>query len=135
MAIVVVTSATPGAGKTGVATAIARHYAYQGRPVRLVRLAGEGSAEADAAQFGSLAFAPGSASTPVSTAPADSEGTLTVIEADAAAANIPGAVVVLVGVGAGACVSTSAPAASTVKYFVMATDGSVVMASPSLRSR
>ena len=51
MAIVVVTSATPGAGKTGVATAIARHYAYQGRPVRLVRLAGEGSAEACAHDF------------------------------------------------------------------------------------
>lgn len=99
MAIVVVTSATPGAGKTGVATAIARHYAYQGRPVRLVRLVGEGSAEADAAQFGSLAFAPGSASSPASAAPADSEGTLTVIEADAAAANIPGAVVVLVARG------------------------------------
>jgi len=99
MAIVVVTSATPGAGKTGVATAIARHYAYQGRPVRLVRLAGEGSAEADAAQFGSLAFAPGSPATPASAAPADSDGTITVVEADAAAANIPGAVVVLVARG------------------------------------
>ena len=99
MAIVVVTSATPGAGKTGVATAIARHYAYQGRPVRLVRLAGEGSADADAAHFSSLAFVPGSSAMPATEAPADDAAAITVVEAAPEAANIPGATVVLVARG------------------------------------
>jgi len=99
MAIVIVTSATPGAGKTGVATAIARHYAYQGRPVRLVRLAGEGSADADAAHFSSLAFAPGSSAIAATAAPADDPAVITVVEAAPEAANIPGATVVLVARG------------------------------------
>ena len=99
MAIVIVTSATPGAGKTGVATAIARHYAYQGRPVRLVRLAGEGSADADAAHFSSLAFVPGSSAKAATEAPADDPAAITVVEAAPEAANIPGATVVLVARG------------------------------------
>ena len=99
MAIVIVTSATPGAGKTGVATAIARHYAYQGRPVRLVRLAGEGSADADAAHFSSHAFAPGSSAIAATAAPADDPAVITVVEAAPEAANIPGATVVLVARG------------------------------------
>lgn len=99
MAIVVVTSATPGAGKTGVATAIARHYAYQGRPVRLLRLAGDGSADADAAHFASLAFAPGSPASTISEAPTDDPAAITVVEAAAEAANIPGATVVVVARG------------------------------------
>ena len=42
-----VTSSEPGTGKTGVAAAIARHYAYQGVPTTLVRFTGAGNAEAD----------------------------------------------------------------------------------------
>lgn len=62
MPLVIVTSSSPGAGKTGVAAAVARHYAYQGKTVRLVRLVGsEGEcASDDAAYFASLSFAPGS---------------------------------------------------------------------------
>jgi hypothetical protein len=66
--LIIVTSDAPGAGKTGVAAAIGRHYAYLGRPVRLARIAGETPGEgavADAAYFGSLDFAPGSSSLPV----------------------------------------------------------------------
>jgi BioD-like phosphotransacetylase family protein len=81
VALIYVTSANPGEGKTGVAAAIARTLAYSGTPVRLVRLAEDGGhAEADAAWFGSLDFAPGSDSAPVSTAPADSPGTTLVVE-------------------------------------------------------
>ncbi|MBI2765569.1 MAG: hypothetical protein HYX53_06620 [Chloroflexi bacterium] len=98
MAVIVVTSAEAGAGKTGVAQAIARHYAYLGRPVTLARVAGEGNAAEDAAAFGALAFAPGSGSTPVAVeALTDAGGdALLVVEADAAAATIPGATAVLV---------------------------------------
>ena len=67
MPLLTVTSDSPGAGKTGVAAALARDLAYTGQRVWLVR--GEGSegssAAADASWFGSLEFAPGSASTPV----------------------------------------------------------------------
>lgn len=125
MAMVLVVSDAQGAGKTGVAAAIARHYAYGGRPTRLVRLASgiEGSnAEADAAYFASLDFAPGSPATVV--APADVEddqAAVVVVEADAAAAPaVPGARVVLVATtapspeqvtarGAAAVVMTSIP--------------------------
>lgn len=61
MSIIVVTSQQPGEGKTGVAAAIARHYAYLGRPVTLSRVASEtGSAATDAQWFQSLDFVPGS---------------------------------------------------------------------------
>lgn len=51
-----------GAGKTGVATAVARHLAYAGVAVRLVRLAtgDDELARADARWFASCEFAPGS---------------------------------------------------------------------------
>ncbi len=97
--IVIVTSQQPGEGKTGVAAAIARHYAYLGRPVTLARVASEGgNAGADAKYFHSLQFAPG---TPVGVVAAgdirDPGEGITVVEAatdDVAA--IQGAIVVLV---------------------------------------
>jgi len=63
--VIVVTSAEEGAGKTGVAAAIARHLAYEGKPVRLLRLAGSGNSELDASYFASLPFVPGSPSNAV----------------------------------------------------------------------
>ena len=99
MAVVVVTSSNPGEGKTGVAAAIARHYAYLGREVRLARLEGDGdSSSADAACFAALPFAPGS---PAAAVPAsslsDPSGAILVVEAGLAAAGaIAGATVVLV---------------------------------------
>lgn len=100
--LILVTSSLPGEGKTGVAAAIARHYAYLGRPVRLVRvLSSEDGSNVrdDAAYFHSLAFAPGS---PLGAVPAEEVTSpaaedVVVVEADlTAAAAIPGATVVLV---------------------------------------
>ena len=67
MPLLSVISDTPGAGKTGVAATLARDLAYTGQRVWLVRGEGPevGNAAADAHWFGSLDFAPGSASTPV----------------------------------------------------------------------
>ena len=87
MAVIYVGSASPGEGKTGVAAAIARAVAYSGTPVRLVRLAEDGSnAEADAAWFASLDFAPGSAASPASSAPAATSGETLVVEGPLASA-------------------------------------------------
>ncbi|MBI5947004.1 MAG: hypothetical protein HY875_02575 [Chloroflexi bacterium] len=121
MPTVVVTSASPGEGKSGVAAAIARHFAYAGKAVRLVRLAGGANSAADAAWFASLTFAPGSPAEPADTVPAAGDG-LTVVEADLAQAAITGASVVLVargaapaalpaGLDAAAVVVTAVPAA------------------------
>ncbi|MCC7363969.1 MAG: hypothetical protein IT303_06325 [Dehalococcoidia bacterium] len=102
MAIVAVTSDTPGAGKTGVAAAIARHYAYLGRPVTLVRLAGDGNAEADAVYFSSLSFAPGSAAAPQAPAAVKDpigDGVVVVEGSPTDVAAIEGAAVVVVGRG------------------------------------
>lgn len=103
MPVVVVTSPTPGAGKTGVAAAIARHYAYQGTGVRLARVASpEGHSAEDAQFFGTLEFVPGS---PLGTivpehAEDPGEGQLLVVEADIESAKkISGATVVLVARG------------------------------------
>lgn len=102
MATVVVTSANPGEGKTGVAAAIARHFAYEGRPVRLVRAGSGAEAERDAAWFGSLDFVPGSQSVPVEAASiGDDSGALLVIEADAGDAATIGGATVMVARGAG----------------------------------
>jgi hypothetical protein len=101
--LIVVTSIQPGEGKTGVAAAIARHYAYLGRPVRVVRAGGEaGRVAEDAAWFGGLNFAPGSPTQPLAGALSDPGGdTLLVAEAGAAAAAaMPGAKIVLVAKGA-----------------------------------
>ena len=69
VALIYVTSSGSGEGKTGVAAAIARQLAYSGTPVRLVRLGDSGNAAEDAAWFGSLDFAPGSAATPAERSP------------------------------------------------------------------
>lgn len=124
MAVVVVTSSAAGAGKTGVAAAIARHYAYLGRPVRLVRLEGDGNAAADATYFGSLSFAPGSPALPQGKdgiADPGSDAVL-VIETSAGESAVPaGARLVFVArgdsmpkapAGAAAMVLTDAPASA-----------------------
>lgn len=97
MALIYVTSANPGEGKTGVAAAIARHLAYGGTPVRLVRLedAEGANAMADAAWFGSLDFAPGSPATAETATPSAGEGETLVVEGPVASAPA-GAKVVLV---------------------------------------
>ncbi len=65
MPVIVVTSDAAGAGKTGVAAAIARHVAYEGRPARLLRALGGANSAGDADFFASLEFVPGSPVTPV----------------------------------------------------------------------
>jgi hypothetical protein len=101
VALVIVTSSAPGEGKTGVAAAIARHYAYQGKATQLVRLAGsadEGATQ-DASFFGSLTFVPGSASAVTAAGDVRDPGgdAVTVVEANLqAAASLNGAVVLVV---------------------------------------
>ncbi len=98
MALIYVTSSGNGEGKTGVAAAIARHLAYSGTPVRLVRLGDAGKAAEDAAWFGSLDFAPGSAAMAADSVPSAAAGETLVVEGPAA--SVPeGAKVVLVGRG------------------------------------
>lgn len=98
--VIVVTSTTPGGGKTGVASAIARHYAYAGRRVRLARISddGLGNASNDAKWFASLDFAPGSSAEPVAPGSVGDPGgdEVVVLEAPPTAANVPGAKVVVV---------------------------------------
>ncbi|MEX0783590.1 MAG: DRTGG domain-containing protein [Dehalococcoidia bacterium] len=95
MPVIVVTSTTPGAGKTGVAAAIARRMAYQGTPVRLVRIGDNegGNAAADAEWFGSLDFAPGSAPTPAAPGSVtEPRGDITlIVEAAGESCQLPGA--------------------------------------------
>lgn len=80
----IVTSSAPGAGKTGVAAAIARTLAYEGTPVRLARVGGadDTAAKEDAAYFGRCEFAPGSWAEPVGSPPSAVEGEFVVAEAD-----------------------------------------------------
>jgi len=115
--IIIVTSNQPGEGKTGVAAAIARHYAYLGRPVRLVRAGGAvGRAVDDALWFGRLSFAPGSPSEPAAGAIADpGADTVVVAEASASAATaVPGAKIVRVAKGAAPATVASGTAAVVV---------------------
>ncbi|HKS91724.1 MAG TPA: DRTGG domain-containing protein, partial [Tepidiformaceae bacterium] len=122
MAIVVVTSATPGEGKTGVAAAIARHYAYEGRPVRLVRAGTGAAAERDAAWFGSLDFVPGSHSVPVAAQTiSDDTEALVVVEADEADAAAIEGVRVAVARGAGGAAPDAAATVRTVLRHASAT--------------
>lgn len=108
MAIVVVRSTNPGEGKTGVAAAIARHYAYQGLPVRLIRTGSSPSALLDAAWFGTLDFVPGSHQTSVDAGTvADDPDALLVIESDAGDAPIEG-IQVAVARGEGGAVAGAA---------------------------
>ncbi|WP_322795735.1 DRTGG domain-containing protein [Tepidiforma sp.] len=117
MTLLYVTSAQPGQGRTGVAAALARHFAYAGQPTRLVRLEEpEANAAADAAWFATLEFAPGSPASPQAAVPA-ADGELLVVEGPSAA--IPaGAQVVFVQrkaapasfpAGTAACVVTAVP--------------------------
>jgi BioD-like phosphotransacetylase family protein len=120
VALLYVTSSNPGEGKTGVAAAIARHLAYAGTPVRLVRLA-EGEAtnsEADARWFATLAFAPGSPAEPQPAIPAEAHGETLVVEGPAAAAPT-GAKVVSVARGK----KPAAPPAGTVAVVVTGAAG------------
>jgi hypothetical protein len=94
VSIIAVTSAEPGAGKTGVAAAIARALAYRGRPTRLVRLADPaGRAAEDAAWFAALDFAPGSPAEALSEIPAPAAVETLVVECPAAAVPAGAAVV------------------------------------------
>ncbi len=97
MALLYVTSSNPGEGKTGVAAAIARHLAYSGKPVRLIRLADdEGSnAAADAEWFATLTFAPGSPAEPQASIPAAEAGETLVVEGPAASAPAEAKIVVV----------------------------------------
>lgn len=103
MPLIVITSSSPGEGKTGVAAAIARHFAYEGRPVRLARVSGSGRAAQDAEWFGSLDFAPGSspaeASPTVIADPGPAEVLVVEADAETAATLPPGARTVLVSRG------------------------------------
>jgi NAD(P)-dependent dehydrogenase (short-subunit alcohol dehydrogenase family) len=102
--IVAVTSSESGEGKTGIAAAIARHFAYQGRSVRLLRLSPEASnAGADAAYFATLPFVPGSPAVPVAATDVkdpEAEALLVVECMPEEAASIAGARFVLVCRGA-----------------------------------
>lgn len=95
--LIVVTSQTPGAGKTGVAAAIARHYAYLGRPVTIARAESAeqgGNVAEDAAYFGTLDYTPGSPAGPLAAASVADPGAngILIVEAEAAtAASISGA--------------------------------------------
>ncbi len=105
MALILVTSVNPGEGKTGVAAAVARHFAYQGRPVTLIRVSDDSAASNaanDAAWFGTLDFAPGSAGATmdVSAVSDPGEGALAVVEASlASAAAVPANAALLVSRG------------------------------------
>lgn len=98
MPLLVVTSEDAGAGKTGVAAAIARSEAYAGMPVRLLRLEGGENADADAAYFSTLAFAPGSTAAPGRAADVTDPGTasLLVVEAPSGQAGAVDGTVVFV---------------------------------------
>ena len=68
MTLLAITSDAPSSGKTGIAAAIARHIAYTGRPVRLIRaISGEPNTRSreDARWFSSLEFVPGSSNIPI----------------------------------------------------------------------
>jgi hypothetical protein len=100
VALIVVTSANSGEGKTGVAAAVARHFAYKGRTVTLTRIADDGPASnavADAAWFGSLDFVPGTPLAPVQASAVTDPGpdALGVVEANLAAATMLGAPTIL----------------------------------------
>lgn len=101
--LIVVTSANPGDGKTGVATAIGRRIAYGGTPVTLlrVRTADESeSAASDAAWYGGLDFAPAStASTVEAASVTDKPGEVTIAEMGLADPIPDGATVIVVGRG------------------------------------
>jgi BioD-like phosphotransacetylase family protein len=96
--VIYVTSSEPGSGKTGVAAAISRHYAYLGVPTKLARVAGDERAGFDASYFASLPFVPGTGSAPVEADAIADPGSRDILVVEGPVANIPpGARVVLVG--------------------------------------
>lgn len=103
MTLILVAGTAPGAGATTVSVGLAHRLAYAGHNVTIERLAGDDRDAQDAAVFAGLEFA-SSTGAPVDSAPADSAGSVTVLEApggvDAAAlAQRVGARLVLVGPG------------------------------------
>ncbi len=113
MPLLSVISDTPGAGKTGVAAAVARDLAYTGQRVWLVRGEGDGNAAADAHWFATLEFAPGSASTPVAPGviPPPSGDEVVVAELDAPLERADATILVTRGLPDEARVTEVAPAA------------------------
>lgn len=98
MPIIYVTSNEHGSGKTGVAAAIARHYAYLGVPTKLARVNEDGNAAADAAFFAGLDYVPGSTPSPVDASAVADPGSRDILVVEGPAASAPaGARVVLVG--------------------------------------
>jgi hypothetical protein len=83
MPLLVVTSEDAGAGKTGVAAAIARGRAYTGTPVTLVRLDGGENASADAGYFSMLSFAAGGRAAPAKAADVTDPGAGALLVAEA----------------------------------------------------
>ncbi len=90
MAIVLV-HGSRGAGKTGVAAAVARHLAYGGSAVRLVRCSADPDdrVRADARWFAACDFAPGSPSEPVASPPGPGGNGWVVAECDQPLAEEP----------------------------------------------
>ncbi len=97
MPVISVVSEQPGAGKTGVAAAIARHLAYQGTAAQLARIADGDRAAEDAAFYAGLDFVPGtSASTiDVSTIADRGPGTALVVEGNVESLGAVGSVVLV----------------------------------------
>ncbi len=114
MPLLSVIADTPGAGKTGVAASVARALAYSGQRVWLARgESSEGAAAEDARWFGSLDFAPGSASTPVgaNVIPPPSGDEIVVAELDAPLDRADATILASRGLPAAERVAAIAPAA------------------------
>jgi len=96
--LIYVTSSNAGSGKTGIAVAIARHYAYRGVPTLLARVEGDGDAARDAAFFASLDFVPGSAPATFAPGVLADPGSRDLLVAEGSPADAPaGARIVLIG--------------------------------------
>lgn len=116
MPLLTVVADAPGAGKTGVAAAIARALAWSGRPVRLARgeRPGDDGDAADARWFASLDFAPASADAPVApdAVPAPSGDEVVVAELDAPHARADAVILVARGIPDAERVAELAPLAA-----------------------
>ncbi len=115
MPLLTVIADAPGAGKTGVAAAVARALAWNGRPVRLARgeRPDDGGAVADARWYASLDFAPGSADAPVApdAIPAPDGGEAVVAELDGPHDRAAAAILVARGIPDAERVAALAPLA------------------------